>query len=45
MVQSLMGESEAEQSGRWQRVLVFAGVPIIFLTAILMVRIVWEETG
>ena len=44
MVESLIGDSEAKQSGRWQRVLVLAGVPIISLTAILAVRIVWEET-
>ncbi len=44
MVESLIGEHESKQSGRWQRGLVFVGVPITFLSAILMVRIVWEET-
>jgi hypothetical protein len=44
MVEGLIGESKPKQSGRWQRVLVFAGLPIIFLTAILMARVVWEET-
>jgi hypothetical protein len=39
-----MDNGETKQSGRWQRVLVLAGVPVIFLTAILAVRIVWEET-
>jgi hypothetical protein len=44
MVEGSIDESEVKQSGRWQRVLVFAGVPLIFLSAILAVRIVWEET-
>jgi uncharacterized membrane protein YhaH (DUF805 family) len=44
MVEGSIDESEAKQSGRWQRVLVFAGVPLIFLSAILAARIVWEET-
>lgn len=44
MVEVSTGESEPKQSGRWQRGLVFAGIPIISLTAILAIRIVWEET-
>lgn len=44
MVEGSIDESEVKQSGRWQRVFVFAGVPLIFLSAILAVRIVWEET-
>ena len=38
MVEGSIDESEAKQ-GRLQRVLVFAGVPLIFLSTILAVRI------
>ena len=45
MFEGLTGERETKQRGRWQRVLVFAGIPVIFFSAILTARIVWEETS
>jgi hypothetical protein len=44
MVERLMHEDEARQSGRWQRFLVVVGTPIIVVATVLAGRIVWEET-
>ncbi len=45
MVEGVIGKHETKQSGRWERGLVFVGIPVILMTAILMLRFVWEETS